>query len=714
QPSLFESSGKDFNPYDVLGLKKSATDKEIRTAYKELARHWHPDKNSESNAHDQFTKINAAYEILSDSNKKSNYDQYGTTSEDDSNRGAYGFRDPYDMFRSQFGDFYTFNDFPHGSKKTINARELVNDILPNSHIKPYILFGSTNFCIRCQQPASVFRSMEKQFNDLHTIDDIYGYISTCNQTNQVHTILLTRHKFPTLKYVTPCLQYSQRIQCAVFNRSLITENFVRKLPFMKQLLTFETVLLFKDENSEPVSTLKDNELTYSNVKKIFDNDQLLYLPTVTSSNIFNLVCQKNSAKPCFLIVGEHNSFNQFRPYLISLAKHIYLQHDCHLSFIDQNTQPAFAKVLLNHDHISNEKLTIFVIRRWFDNTIEIVNTNILFDHTTLTKLQKNNKILLDIETNLKLYLNDKWNNVRKSILPSIYDIAKNENILKLIMDTIDSKWNYWVERNAFIRSISDFIFTYQFWAFIIIIVATIWYSRQDNKDSTQQTRSDHLNTTKQQQNRRNIKSESEIKHQENQKSSLTPDEIKTINSSVQSTIHVKEFDEQFLQRYLSPTSFNVIIVLLICEKPDDLCIKYFLKQSFKINDSRLVYAILYRSHSSIWLDQLRENIKDSNSRKIMTFPQSTVIALYLRRNYFVPYSEKRNSLKVDNIDESQGAFLGFDDDDDDEDDEKLRTSSSSSSSSSFEHPFTDFLLLLLDGIIRSPVDITEWPLKFKN
>ncbi|CAF0747364.1 unnamed protein product, partial [Didymodactylos carnosus] len=264
QPPLFNSNTNDFNPYDVLGLKKSATDKEIRAAYKKLAKYWHPDKNSEANAHDQFTKINAAYEILSDSEKKSNYDQYGTTSNDNSQRGSYGFRDPYDMFRSQFGNFYFFSDTPHGSKKTINARELINDILPNSHIKPYILFGSTNFCIRCQQPASIFRSMQKQFDDvgigtgefnirdrwvsnelgiidnpclvgisqnkvyhfdendysethikefvrkiipvnyyvrtLHTIDDIYNYISTCNQTNKVHTILLTRHKFPTLKY----------------------------------------------------------------------------------------------------------------------------------------------------------------------------------------------------------------------------------------------------------------------------------------------------------------------------------------------------------------------------------------------------------------------------------------------------------------------------------------------------------------------------------
>lgn len=44
--------------------------------------------------------------------------------------------------------------------------EFLSNILPNSDKKPYVLFGSTNFCFTCREPLSVFRSLEKQFSDV--------------------------------------------------------------------------------------------------------------------------------------------------------------------------------------------------------------------------------------------------------------------------------------------------------------------------------------------------------------------------------------------------------------------------------------------------------------------------------------------------------------------------------------------------------------------
>ena len=63
--------------YEILGVSKDATGEEIKRAFRKLAFQYHPDRNREDGAEERFKEVNEAYEVLSDANKRTAYDQFG-------------------------------------------------------------------------------------------------------------------------------------------------------------------------------------------------------------------------------------------------------------------------------------------------------------------------------------------------------------------------------------------------------------------------------------------------------------------------------------------------------------------------------------------------------------------------------------------------------------------------------------------------------------
>lgn len=67
--------GKDY--YKILNLSRSATDDEVKKAYRKMALKFHPDKNKTPGAEEKFKEVAEAYDVLSDKKKREIYDQYG-------------------------------------------------------------------------------------------------------------------------------------------------------------------------------------------------------------------------------------------------------------------------------------------------------------------------------------------------------------------------------------------------------------------------------------------------------------------------------------------------------------------------------------------------------------------------------------------------------------------------------------------------------------
>ena len=89
--------------YEVLGLQKGASQEEIKKAYRQLAKKYHPDINKEPGAEEKFKEINEAYDTLSDEQKKARYDQFGHEDPTQGFGGGQG-------FSGGFGGFGGFDD----------------------------------------------------------------------------------------------------------------------------------------------------------------------------------------------------------------------------------------------------------------------------------------------------------------------------------------------------------------------------------------------------------------------------------------------------------------------------------------------------------------------------------------------------------------------------------------------------------------------------
>ncbi|KAF4026325.1 hypothetical protein G4228_018392 [Cervus hanglu yarkandensis] len=148
--------GTDQDFYSLLGVSKTASNREIRQAFKKLALKLHPDKNPNNpNAHSDFLKVNRAYEVLKDEDLRKKYDKYGEKGLADNQGGQY---ESWNYYRYDFG---IYDDDPEII--TLDRREF--DAAVNSGELWFVNFYSPG-CSHCHDLAPTWRDFAKEVDGL--------------------------------------------------------------------------------------------------------------------------------------------------------------------------------------------------------------------------------------------------------------------------------------------------------------------------------------------------------------------------------------------------------------------------------------------------------------------------------------------------------------------------------------------------------------------
>ena len=191
--------------YDILGVNKSADDKEIKKAYRKIALKYHPDKNpDDKEAEEKFKEAAEAYEVLSDPNKRARYDQYGHQGVGNSAAGG-GFgggmnmEDIFDQFGDIFGSAFGGSRFggrsgggggqrvARGSdlriKLKLNLKEVANGVKKKIKVNKLVNAEGVTYstCKTCNGQGRVVRVMQTPLGSMQT----QSTCQTCRGTGKI-------------------------------------------------------------------------------------------------------------------------------------------------------------------------------------------------------------------------------------------------------------------------------------------------------------------------------------------------------------------------------------------------------------------------------------------------------------------------------------------------------------------------------------------------
>lgn len=393
--SSLQSLDPDEDPYKILGVPRSASSAEIKKAYKKMARNWHPDKNDDPEAQERFIKINEAHEILSDKEKRQNFDMYGTTAQP---RNGHQHSSPF--FDPDSGFSFFFNGMPFQSSDSnpdlINRRVYYNNILPESHTKPYLIKFITEWCFACAQIEEMWKdttsSMKKIGVGIGVVDRnrnprlsdtlgvrhvpsiigvVNGYVSfysgsitkeglkdfvtglfprglietvaekkldsflDTSETNKPSIILLSTKPLPSLLYQLVAFSNKEWQSFGFVSLKDSSAESIRKR--FHADTENPTIMIFKDNTAVPDVVVMASELKSGKLREVVERNKYLYLPRLSSRSLFNDLCPeerlRSQRRLCVVLFTKQGQHEKEKTVLRLLATDKKYQNQQRLRFL---------------------------------------------------------------------------------------------------------------------------------------------------------------------------------------------------------------------------------------------------------------------------------------------------------------------------------------------------------------------------------------------
>ncbi|KAM9409753.1 dnaJ homolog subfamily C member 16-like isoform 2-T2 [Pholidichthys leucotaenia] len=397
----FVKAASERDPYKILGVSRSASQAEIKRAYKSLAKEWHPDKNKDPQSEDMFIKISKAYKILSNEERRANFDRYGQMDENQ----PFG-QSQHPGFRSFHHSFYFDESFFH---------------FP-SYKRPYLIKVTADWCFACVHIEPVWKQTVLELEPLGVGIGVVDLRSEQRLANQ-----LGAHRAPSIigvvnGRVTFFHQGIARENLHQFVEDLIPHRLVEKItddnyqafldgwyvenkprlllfdqipiiPLLFKLTAFAfrdyvrfgfvdqgdtnnkkllqqfnlntyapTMLLFKEDTEKPVDIIQARGMKRQIMDEFVSNNKFLQVPRLFSQQLFDELCPVKQfhrrRKYCVLLItGEDQAFVAGNKAFLDFAS--ANQKDVlRFAYVNQRQQQPLCQALLHNQAALSPQVVI--------------------------------------------------------------------------------------------------------------------------------------------------------------------------------------------------------------------------------------------------------------------------------------------------------------------------------------------------------------------